>query len=128
MNIHIFRVENNRIKVNKYKLVVRLYDDLSKKSYRDNELYLNDTELIEWETQLIPKHQLYELISKEVIDSSLYEWMNDIELKTSDREKEIAEIAAYGSKEAYEASLPEFADNYMLDLECRVSLMELGLN
>lgn len=128
MNIHIFRVENNRIKLNKYKLVVRLYDDLSKKSYRDNELYLSDSELTEWETQLIPKHQLYELISKEVIDSSLYEWMNDIELKTSDRGKEIAEIAAYGSKEAYEASLPEFTDNYILDLENRVSLMELGLN
>ena len=53
--------------------------------------------------------------------------MNGLEVKTQDFNKEITEIASYGSKEAYEASLPEAQDEFNLDMDYRMSKMELGL-
>lgn len=128
MNIELFRVEDNKILLNKYKLTIRFYNDTEKDSYIDKDLYLNDEEYTEWKTQLIPKHQLYELISEEEIDTSEYSWMNGIEVTGRDRIREISEIAVYGSLEAYQASLPETRDEYLLDLEYLVCMMKLGIS
>ena len=129
MIIEVFRVEGNKIALNKHKLTVRFYTDVEKTSYEDRELYLNDEELTEWKTQLIPKHQLYELVSEEELDTPEYAWMEGIEINPeTDRVKQIEQIASYGSLEAYQASLQETRDEYLLDLEYRISAMELGLN
>lgn len=128
MNVNIFTVKENKIELNKYKLLVRFYDNVEKTLYQERELYLDEEGYVEWTTQLIPKHQLYELISAEEIDDSEYSWMNGIEITGKDRIREISEIAAYGSLEAYQASLPEVRDAYLLDLEYRVCMMELGVN
>ena len=53
--------------------------------------------------------------------------MSGLEVKTQDFNKEINEIASYGSKEAYEASLPEAQDEFNLDMDYRMSKIELGL-
>ncbi len=41
-------------------------------------------------------------------------YMSGLEVKTQDFNKEINEIASYGSKEAYEASLPQAQDEFNL--------------
>ena len=53
--------------------------------------------------------------------------MSGLEVKTQDFNKEINEIASYGSKEAYEASLPEYTDEFMLDVDVRVAMLEMGV-
>ena len=50
-----------------------------------------------------------------------------IVLRTDDPYTELAEIVKYGSKEAYEASLPEYTDEFMLDVDVRLSMLEMGI-
>lgn len=127
MNLKNFYIENNRIKLNKYKLILRRYYTLKKDKYEDDIMYLDDDGLHEWKVNRIPKHQLLELVSEEELDTSEYAWMEGIKLRTQDRAKEIAEIAAYGSLEAYQASLPESQDAFNLDVDYRLSKIELGI-
>ena len=113
--------------LNKYKIVVRYYDSVEKQTYEDVMMFLNDEGLKDMKEQHIAKHQLLELISEEVIDTSGYEWMEGLPLQSDNPIKEIEEIYNYGSKEAYEASLPQAQDEFNLDMDYRMSKMELGL-
>jgi hypothetical protein len=113
--------------LNKYKIVVRYYDSVEKQTYEDVTMFLNDEGLKDMKEQHIAKHQLLELISEEVIDTSDYEWMEGLPLQSDNSIKEIEEIYNYGSKEAYEASLPQAQDEFNLDMDYRMSKMELGL-
>lgn len=123
-----FRVTNNgKISLNKYQVVLRRYTVLDKSEFEDDTRYLTKEETHELEVNVVPKHQLLEIISKTELDNSQYSYMEGIELKTQDFNREIAEIASYGSKEAYEASLPEYVDDFMLDMECRMAMIEMGI-
>lgn len=113
--------------LNKYKIVVRYYDSVEKQTYEDVTMFLNDEGLKDMKEQHIAKHQLLELISEEVIDTSDYEWMEGLPIQSDNPIKEIEEIYNYGSKEAYEASLPQAQDEFNLDMDYRMSKMELGL-
>lgn len=113
--------------LNKYKIVVRYYDSVEKQTYEDVTMFLNDEGLKDMKEQHIAKHQLLELISEEVIDTSDCEWMEGLPLQNDNPIKEIEEIYNYGSKEAYEASLPQAQDEFNLDMDYRMSKMELGL-
>lgn len=113
--------------LNKYKIVVRYYDSVEKQTYEDVTMFLNDEGLKDMKEQNIAKHQLLELISEEVIDTSDYEWMEGLPIQSDNPIKEIEEIYNYGSKEAYEASLPQAQDEFNLDMDYRMSKMELGL-
>lgn len=128
MNTDIFYVKDNKIGLNTHKVTVRHYLTINKENYVDETQYVNSEGLKEIEVNFVPKHQLYEIVLKEELDTSEYLWMEGIELRTSNRSEEISEIASYGSLEAYEASLPEVRDEYLLSLDCRVSMMELGIN
>ena len=70
-----FSIINNKICLNSYKLVIRHYKDIDKKEFVDKDYYVNDDRLIELETQIIPKHQLLELISKVKLDNEQYSYM-----------------------------------------------------
>ena len=118
---------DNRIRLNKRVIVVRDYKTTEKTDYDETTYYVNDEAYREWTEQLIPKHQLNELISDESLDTSKYAWMDGIQLRTDNHPKEIAQIAAYGSMDAYNASLDEARDEYLLDLDCRISAVELGI-
>ena len=115
------------IHLNKYKIVVRYYDSVEKQTYEDVTMFLNDEGLKDMKEQHIAKHQLLELISEEVIDTSDYEWMEGLPIQSDNPIKEIEEIYNYGSKEAYEASLPQAQDEFNLDMDYRMSKMALGL-
>lgn len=116
-----------RIRLNEYRIVVRDYFGIDKQTYTDSEYFVTAASASEWENNVIPKHKLLELITKEELDNSAYTWMDGILLRTSEHAKEIAEIASYGSIEAYEASLPESEDAFRLDTDYRISKLELGL-
>ena len=115
------------IHLNKYKIVVRYYDSVEKQTYEDVTMFLNDEGLKDMKEQHIAKHQLLELISEEVIDTSDYEWMEGLPIQSDNPIKEIEEIYNYGSKEAYEASLSEYTDEFMLDIDVRVAMLEMGI-
>lgn len=123
-----FYIDNdNRIRLNKRVIVVRDYKTTEKTDYDENTYYVNDEGYKEWTEQLIPKHQLNELISDEPLDTSEYAWMDGIQLRTDNHWREVAEIAGYGGMDAYTASLEEARDEYLLDLDCRVAMLELGI-
>lgn len=122
-----FYIENNIVYLNKYKLTVRDYKTLEKLEYTDSVYYVNENSMRQWTEHLIPDHQLLELISQEELDTSEYTWMEGIILRNDNHTKEIEEIASYGSKEAYEASLPETRDLYQVDMDYRLSKLELGI-
>ena len=113
--------------MNTYEIVVRQYSDLEKNEYFDTPRYVNDKEAYELEVNYVPKHRLLEIVSKTAFDNSEYSWMEGIELRTADPQKEIADIVSYGSIEAYKASLPQAQDEFNLDMDYRMSKMELGL-
>ena len=118
---------DNCIRLNTHVIVVRDYKTTEKTDYDEHTYYVNDASYKEWTEQLIPKHQLYELVSDEPLDTSKYAWMDGIKLTSDNHAKEIAQIAAYGSIDAYNASTDEARDEYLLDLDCRISAVELGI-
>lgn len=122
-----FVVKDSKIHLNQYALVIRHYTALAKETYTDKIYYVDDEGAHELEVNVVPKHQLLEIISKTELDNSQYSYMEGLEVKTQDFNKEINEIASYGSKEAYEASLPQAQDEFNLDMDYRMSKMELGL-
>mgnify|MGYP000031529694 CR=1 FL=1 len=75
--------------LNKYKIVVRYYDSVEKQTYEDVTMFLNDEGLKDMKEQHIAKHQLLELISEEVIDTSDYEWMEGLHFKAIIRLKRL---------------------------------------
>ena len=122
-----FYVESWKVALNRDDIIVRQYSDLEKNEYFDTPRYVNDKEAYELEVNYVPKHRLLEIVSKTAFDNSEYSWMEGIELRTADPQKEIADIVSYGSIEAYKASLPQAQDEFNLDMDYRMSKMELGL-
>ena len=92
------------------------------------EYYLTDSEWKEWSEQQIPKHKRYELISHEDIDISAYAWVDGADVSAAvDPMFTANEMAKYTSREEYEASLPENQAEYQVDLDYRLSRLELGI-
>ena len=127
IDINLFSIKGETIGLNTHKLTVRRYDSTDKESFTDTAHYVDAEGLHELEVNFVPKHRLYEITDKEELDTSEYAWMDGIQLRTDNPAKEIAEIAGYGSIEAYNASLDENRDAYMLDLDCRLAMVELGI-
>ena len=84
------------------------------------EYFLDEKEVNGFKTNYVDKHKLLSVQNVE-------EWAGGIVLRTDDPYTELAEIVKYGSKEAYEASLPEAQDEFNIDMDYRMSKMELGL-
>jgi len=74
------------------------------KEYTDSEQYLSDKEAEHLINSVIPKHKLLELVSEEDLDNSEYSWMEKITIQPGDFNKQIEDIVACGSYEAWEAS------------------------
>ena len=90
------------------------------------EYFLNEEESDSYKTDYVDKHKLLSIQNVEKLDNP-YIWMEGIKLRTDDPYTELAEIVKYGSKEAYEASLPEYTDEFMLDIDVRLSMLEMGV-
>ena len=79
-----------------------------------------------FKTNYVDKHKLLSVQNVEELDNP-YKLAEGIVLRTDDPYTELAEIVKYGSKEAYEASLPEYTDEFMLDVDVRLSMLEMGI-
>ena len=90
------------------------------------EYFLDEKEVNGFKTNYVDKHKLLSVQNVEELDNP-YKWAEGIVLRTDDPYTELAEIVKYGSKEAYEASLPEAQDEFNIDMDYRMSKMELGL-
>ncbi len=123
----IYEIKDGKIVLKRYNAVIRDYLNFAQTEYRETRMYLNDDEMREWEEQLIPKHKRYELIEKNENDLTGYEWMIGITPRTENPEAEVLAMAQYASREEYEASLPENQAEYQLDLDYRLSKIELGI-
>ena len=90
------------------------------------EYFLDEKEVNGFKTNYVDKHKLLSVQNVEELDNP-YKWAEGIVLRTDDPYTELAEIVKYGSKEAYEASLPEYTDEFMLDVDVRLSMLEMGV-
>ena len=90
------------------------------------EYFLDEEEVNGFKTNYVDKHKLLSVQNVEELDNP-YKWAEGIVLRTDDPYTELAEIVKYGSKEAYEASLPEYTDEFMLDVDVRLSMLEMGI-
>ena len=120
-----FYVKGNKIFLNSWEVILRRWNSVEKTSYKDEVLYLSDESKVEVTENIVPKHQLMEVLSVTPLENSQYSYMEGLQLVTSDFNKEIEEIASYGSEEVYKASLPTATDEYLLDLDFRLSMVEL---
>ena len=88
---------------------------------------MDEKEVNGFKTNYVDKHKLLSVSECRRIGQYPYKWAEGIVLRTDDPYTELAEIVKYGSKEAYEASLPQAQDEFNLDMDYRMSKMELGL-
>lgn len=131
-----FKVDGNTVKCQEYLVVLKVLksrDFLNKPLCDDPENYFieehsfqNEKEVELFKSNFVDKHMLMSIQSIEKLNNP-YTWLEGVELRTKDPCTEIAEIVQYGSKEAYEASLPQAQDEFNLDMDYRMSKMELGL-
>ena len=131
-----FKVDGNIVKCQEYLVflkVLKSRDFLNKPLCDDPENYFieehscrNENEVELFKSNFVDKHILMSIQSIEKLNNP-YTWLEGVELRTNDPCTELAEIVKYGSKEAYEASLPQAQDEFNLDMDYRMSKMELGL-
>lgn len=131
-----FKVDEKTIKCQEYLVVLKVLksrDFLNKPLCDDPENYFieehsfrNENEVELFKSHFVDKHILMSIQSIEKLNNP-YTWLEGVELRTKDPCTELAEIVQYGSKEAYEASLPQAQDEFNLDMDYRMSKMELGL-
>ena len=127
-----FKIEDNKIALIKHKAQIReYYNPVFLPDNTDGitrEMYLTESEWKEWSEQQIPKHKRYELIDHEDIDVSASAWVEGVDVSdTSDPIFTANEMIKYTSKEEYEASLPAQQASYQIDLDYRLSKLELGV-
>lgn len=131
-----FKVDGNTVKCQEYLVVLKVLksrDFLNKPLCDDPENYFieehsfqNEKEIELFKSNFVDKHMLMSIQNVEKLNNP-YTWLEGVELRTKDPCTELAEIVKYGSKEAYEASLPQAQDEFNLDMDYRMSKMELGL-
>ena len=115
------------IHLNDVKITTRRYSNLLKNEFIDDIVFCTRERADDLEINYYPKHQLIEFISEEPLDVSDVAWMEGIQLRTVNHPQELQEIYNCGCIEAYEASLPENQQAYMLDLQAQIIKMELGI-
>lgn len=128
-------IEDGKIRVYKYQCT---YIDKSNSASKELNVYLaeNGTSNLvnntveKFKVDYIDKHALLEITNVESIDISDIEWLEGISIDEdykSTPNKYIEYLLSIG-KEAYEQSLVSTPEDYMTDLDYRLSLIEMGLN
>lgn len=131
-----FKVDGNTVKCQEYLVFLKVLKsrDFLNKSLCDNpenyfieeHSFRNENEVELFKSHFVDKHILMSIQSIEKLNNP-YTWLEGVELRTNDPCTELSKIVRYGSKEAYEASLPEYTDEFMLDIDVRVAMLEMGI-
>ena len=134
-NIQNFFIEDNLIKVYTYKC--KYIEKINAEKSIELEVYLAETgtsnlvnnTVESFKKDYVDKHQLLEITNVEKLDISDIEWMDGIPVdKSYDSSSKYIEYLLSIGKEAYEQSLVTTTEDYMTDLDYRLSLIEMGLN
>ena len=122
------RIEDNKIFLIKHRAEIRQHYNFEKTDGITREYFLTDDEWKEWSEQQIPKHERYDLVSHEDIDVSSYAWVDGTDVSgVADPLFLAKEMVKYTSREEYEAAQPASQAEYQLDLDYRLSKLELGI-
>lgn len=126
-NINLVKHKLGQITLNTKKITVKIQERFNpKENIEIKEIYCSNEEAEDLINNIIPKHKLWTFVSEEDIDTTDYKWMEQLSINsTNNFQKEIQEIASYGSLEAYQASQQSSIDDYLLTLEERISTLEL---
>lgn len=127
MELAKFYIKNGVIKIKSHIITMRIW---ANEEHTDSDVmvdYCTDEELTEWTVNFVPKHKLWEVVSIETLDNSDCAWVEGLKLRTNNWKQELTDILNCGSIEAYEASLPEAQDLYNIELDYRLSKLELGI-
>lgn len=131
-----FFVEDNKVHV--YKYLCTYVNNTDANNPQELQVYLaeNGTSNIlnntveTFKSDFVDKHSLLTIKNTEAIDISDIEWMDGIPVDAAYKStptKYIEYLLSIG-KEAYEQSLVSTPEDYMTDLDYRLSLIEMGLN
>lgn len=126
LNIEYLKAKNNKVEVAKYKVVTRRYLDFEKTIESFMVDSMTEEEYIDHRDNYVAKHKLFDIVELEELDTSNYNWVTEITLPDNTGDS-LEKIALCNSKEEYEASLEQNKDLYLLDIEERISLLELGI-
>lgn len=135
-----FFVENGKIRISDYKVTVKHKTDdyLKEATPEEQDSYLEywycakesdipNKSLKSFEDDYISKHKLLSIESVEELDNSNVAWIEGIELpKQTVLSDYVTELIEMG-KDGYELLLASATENYLLDLDCRLSMIELGV-
>lgn len=130
----LFQIENRIIHVSKYKVVYKQFYESYVSGVEADETTLNERyftsreEAEKFVTNYLNKHKALEYIETVAVDTSNYNWIDSIEVpkEYTCPQDYIDELLAMGEEE-YKISLTTTTDNYLLDLDCRLSMIELGV-
>ena len=125
MNKECICIKKGKLALNTIKVIVKV--DREHSDPIQVHYFTGEEEYNQWVIDFLNKHASMSVASKETLDTSAVSWVDGITLRTTNYAKEVEEILSYGSREAYEASLPSATDEYLLNLEAEIALMQLGL-
>ena len=122
------KIKDGKIALIKHKAEIRQHYNYEHTDGITRELYLTDAEWQDWSEQQIPKHERYELVSHEDIDVSAYAWADGADVSNAaDPTFTANEMVKYTSREEYEAAQPANQAAYQVDMDYRLSKLELGI-
>ena len=124
----LFKVQDGKVELIKNKVITREYHDFEHTVYTDHTDFFTDDEFDGWYNRSVLKHKRYELISREDIDTTGYSWIDGIDVSGfADPAVAVNEMLKYNSLAEYRAALPENQSLYQLDIDYRISKLELGI-
>lgn len=131
---YLFQLEDRTIKISRYKVTYYQHYDSYVEGVEANESTLNERYFKTAEDaqgfidRYLNKHKALEYVETIELDTSLYEWLDGIEIPSNYTcaQTFIDELVAMGEEE-YNLSLTTTTEDYLFDLDYRLSLIELGL-
>ena len=148
MDLNLFFIEDNKIKIYKYKCIytqqVWDYSKYDEETFRtknrtlvpiEQTIYLAESSNIPNNTpesfkhDFVDKHAKLNITSITPLEVSDIEWLDNIPVADNylNKPMDYIEYLLSIGKEAYEQSLVTTPEDYMTDLDYRISLLELGL-
>ena len=130
----LFQIEDGVIRISKYKVIYKqFYDSYVEGADADepslSERYFKTEEDAQkFVVNYLSKHKALEYVETVKVDTSEYDWIDGIKIPNgySCPQDYIDELLAMGEEE-YKMSLAAATENYLLDLDCRLSMIELGI-
>lgn len=131
---NLFQLEDGIIKISRYKVTYYQHfgsyvEGVDADESTLNERYFKTAEDAQgFVDRYLAKHKALEYVETIELDTSLYEWLDGIEIPVNYTcaQTFIDELIAMGEEE-YNLSLTTTTEDYLFNLDYRLSLVELGL-